>query len=321
MKTFSSAQWRAAVEWLQRDGRTLDRALFAYSFRHGSAAAVLRELATYQNVDGGFGHGLEPDIRTPASSPLATSVAFGRLRRLSAAADHPLVRRGIGYYLATYDAAGQRWPMAFADVEAAPHAPWWTFDDLERNFAEFGLNPTASVLGHLYDYPGLVPDDLAAAVFGAVLQRAQSRADAMEMHDLLCLIELADARTLEPGQRAAVVAQVERALPTLLIQDPARWDGYGIKPLDIAPAPGARFAGCVARELVEQQLDHWIEAQQTDGAWPIPWSWAEVDAAAWAQAQRDWQGHQITMRLATLAAYGRVEWSEVYQSATLPSVG
>lgn len=321
MKTLASAQWTAAVEWLQRNGRTLDRALFANIFQHGSTTAVLQELAAYQNADGGFGHGLEPDIRTPASSPLATTVAFGLLRRLHAAADHPLVRTGTGYYLSTYDAAGLRWPMAFADVEDAPHAPWWTFGDLERNFAGFGLNPTAAVLGHLYDYPDYVPAGVRKALFAAVLQRAQSRPGAMEMHDLLCLIELADGRSLAPEQRAAIAAEVERALPALLLQDPAQWDGYGIKPLDIAPAPGARFAGCVARDLVEQQLDHWIATQQSDGAWPIPWSWAEIDASAWAQAQRDWQGQQIVMRLATLAAYGRVDLSEVYQSATLPSLG
>jgi hypothetical protein len=299
----------------------LDRALFAYSLEHGSPAAVLQELAVYQNADGGFGHGLEPDIRTPASSPLATTVAFGLLRRLHAAADHPLVRRGISYFRATFDAAGQRWPMAFADVDDAPHAPWWRYADLERNFQDFGLNPTAAVVGYLYDYPGLMRADLLAAVFAAVLHRAQSRPDAMEMHELLCLIDLADGRALAPGQRAAVAAEVERALPAVMIQDPAKWDGYGIKPLDIAPTPHARFAPCVPRDLVEQQLDYWIETQQPDGAWPIPWSWAGVDAAAWAQAQRDWQGRQIVDRLAALAAYGRVEIAASYQSATLPSLG
>lgn len=321
MKRLSPAQWSAAEAWLHTQGRPIDRALFDCVFHQGSTAAVLRELAAYQNPDGGFGHGLEPDLRTPASSVIATTMAFGLLRLLNAPADHPLVRSGMRYYLATYDIAGRRWPMAFADVEDAPHAPWWTYAELKRTFNGFGLNPTADVVGHLYDYPALAPEAIREVSFEAVMRRVQMHPDAVEMHDLLCLMNLADARWLSVGQRAAVVAAVERILPSLIILDPARWDGYGIKPLDVAPAPGARFAHCVPRELVERQLDHWVETQQIDGAWPIPWSWADVDADAWAQAKRDWQGRQIVERLATLAAYGRVESSEVYQSTTLPSAG
>lgn len=320
MKTFSSSQWASAVDWLQLYGRKLDRALFDCIFRHSPTSAVLDELAAYQNPDGGFGHGLEADIRTPASSVIATTVAFGLLRRLNTQADHPLVRGGISYYLATYDAAGERWPMAFADVEDAAHASWWTYADLERNFGGFGLNPTAAVVGHLYDYPALAPEEVREAAFDAVLRRAQSAPDAMEMHDLLCLLDLIDARGLSSEQRAMVGAEIERVLPAVVIQDPAQWGGYGLKPLDVARAPGARFAGCIDRALVDQQLDHWIETQQPDGAWPVPWSWADVDADAWAQAKRDWQGNHIVERLATLAAYGRVEFEQVYQSATLPSL-
>lgn len=321
MKTLTSVQWYGAAEWLQRHGRPLDRAFFANVFQRGSAKAVLHELAAYQNPDGGFGHGLEADIRTPASSVIATTQAFELLRRLNTPADHPLVQRAMGYYLATYDPDAQRWPMAFADVDDAPHAPWWTYADLERNFNGFGLNPTAAVVGHLYDYSSLVPAELREAAFDAVMRRAQAQPDEMEMHDLLCLMSLADGRGLAPDQHRAVTTVVERGLPPLIVQDPARWGGYGIQPLDVAPAPGARFAGCVPRAVVEQQLDYWIETRQADGAWPLPWSWAQVDAAAWAQAQRDWQGRRIVERLATLAAYGRVEFSPAYQSATLPSVG
>lgn len=93
MKTLTSVQWYGAAEWLQRHGRPLDRALFANVFQRGSAEAVLHELAAYQNPDGGFGHGLEADIRTPASTVIATTQAFELLRRLNTPADRPLVQR------------------------------------------------------------------------------------------------------------------------------------------------------------------------------------------------------------------------------------
>ena len=53
------------------------------------------------------------------------------------------MRRGIEYYVATYDAADARWPIVPPAVEDAPHAPWWTYSDVEESFDGFALNPTA----------------------------------------------------------------------------------------------------------------------------------------------------------------------------------
>jgi hypothetical protein len=61
----------------------------------------------HENPDGGFGHALEPDLRTPASSALATSVAFQVLAEVGAPADHPLVLGGLAYLLASYEAAAR----------------------------------------------------------------------------------------------------------------------------------------------------------------------------------------------------------------------
>src|SRR5690349_7338849 len=57
-------------------GRELDRARFAYHFAGGSREALLEALGKYQNGDGGFGQGLEPDITAPDSQPFATELAL-----------------------------------------------------------------------------------------------------------------------------------------------------------------------------------------------------------------------------------------------------
>src|SRR5215469_13791066 len=62
--------------YLQEHARKLDLALYEYFFGGASPQLVLNELATYQNADGGFGKALEPDLRLPDSSALATVVAF-----------------------------------------------------------------------------------------------------------------------------------------------------------------------------------------------------------------------------------------------------
>ena len=64
-----------AREFIYRNARPLDLARWNYLFENGNKENVLRILASYQNEDGGFGHGLEPDCWNPNSSPVQTWVA------------------------------------------------------------------------------------------------------------------------------------------------------------------------------------------------------------------------------------------------------
>ena len=55
--------------FIWENARLLERAIFSYHFYSGSDIRILEILKTYQNEDGGFGHALEPDLRTPDSHP------------------------------------------------------------------------------------------------------------------------------------------------------------------------------------------------------------------------------------------------------------
>ena len=57
----------AAKTFLATQARVLDRRRFERLFAGGGARPVRDAVAAYRNPDGGFGHALEPDGRTPAS--------------------------------------------------------------------------------------------------------------------------------------------------------------------------------------------------------------------------------------------------------------
>ena len=97
MKHLSRAAFERARQFLRTQARLLDRALFEHRFEQSPAESVLRELAHFQNDDGGFGHALEPDMRAPTSSALATGIGLRLLRELDCAADHSMVQRAIKY--------------------------------------------------------------------------------------------------------------------------------------------------------------------------------------------------------------------------------
>ena len=56
--------------FIHAHGNLWERALWDYLFDGGSAERVQKILSGYKNSDGGFGHGLEHDIKAPMSNPL-----------------------------------------------------------------------------------------------------------------------------------------------------------------------------------------------------------------------------------------------------------
>src|SRR5215471_9533384 len=63
-------------DFVRREARLVESQLFAAVFEDVDPQGVVEALRGYQNADGGFGHGLEPDKRCPDSLPIDVEVAF-----------------------------------------------------------------------------------------------------------------------------------------------------------------------------------------------------------------------------------------------------
>jgi len=74
-----SASFERAADFVWRNARLLERAIFAHAFLDGPADAVAAAVLAYRNVDGGFGHAMEPDVRAPDSMPLHCEIALRAL--------------------------------------------------------------------------------------------------------------------------------------------------------------------------------------------------------------------------------------------------
>src|ERR1700729_3777414 len=88
-KLLTRARFAAAEAFVQDQGRALDAALLGLASGRGSADGGRAALVAFQNADGGFGHGLEPDLSSPASSAIATSIGLRILTRLETTARRP----------------------------------------------------------------------------------------------------------------------------------------------------------------------------------------------------------------------------------------
>ncbi len=75
----------AAEQFIWASARLLDRHRYAMLFAGAPAEPVVEALSGYRNADGGFGHGLEPDLRCPSSQPAPTLYALEILNEAGAA--------------------------------------------------------------------------------------------------------------------------------------------------------------------------------------------------------------------------------------------
>lgn len=306
MKTLSRASFQNAISFIREKGRDLDRALLAYHFEDGTADDVLTALAVYQNDDGGFGHGLEPDLRTPASSVIATTVAFQIFRSLQVPADHPMVSAGIGYLLNAYDESRQVWPIIPPEVEDAPHAPWWDYASSEAGFGGFLVNPRVEIVGYSHDYRALVPADLLESVTTAVFTHLDSLPDEMEMHDLICFVSLAETEALPQELKDRIWTKLAIAAEQSVAREPEQLTGYVLKPLYVVSSPEAPLAEQFVAE-VAMNLDFEIEQQGADGAWSPNFSWGDQHPEAWEIAKREWQARITLKNLRVLRDFNRIE--------------
>jgi hypothetical protein len=278
----------AAADFLAATARVLDRRVFERLFAGGTAVPVRDAVAAYRNADGGFGHALEPDLRTPASQPAAVEMAL-RIMDLADAWDESLVRAAIDWLAAIAPAEGGA-TFVLPTLSQGPHAPWWV--------APAG-NPaspiqTGQIAGLLYSrhfaHPWL---DGATRFMWSAIDELTEPENGYVMFGVLAFLE-------EVPDRARAEAAFERVGPLLLSRglvtlDPAA-EGETQSPLDFAPRPDSIARRLFDQQTVEAHLDRLAAAQRDDGGWTFNWT-------AWSRAaEADWRGFLTVDALRVLRA-------------------
>lgn len=303
MKTLSAAaQDKIAAFLTSPQVRPLEAVLYRYHFAGGSSTDVLTALTPFQNADGGFGHGMEPDVRLADSSAIATSVAFQRLHEIGAGGNHPLVANGCRYLRETYIPATANWEIIPSNVDDAPHAPWWVYGE---ELSHSPVNPRAEILGYLYDYPGHFPAEMRQQATDSIVGYLLDDANELEMHDLYCAIRLSETESLPADIKTPLIERLKRAAEKSVTRDPAGWRGYGLQPLGVVSKPESPFAPLFPDEI-ELNLDFMIDQLDEAGYWRPNWNWGH-SPDAWAQAEREWRGVLTLNNLLTLRNFGRLE--------------
>ena len=311
MRQLSREQFGRARHFLSTEARPLEWALFEYRFEGADRERVAAELASYQNADGGFGCSLEPDVRTPSSSALATGIALARLAEVQSSPHHPMVVDAVGYLGRTFIEETQVWRVIPSDANDYPHAPWWHDEDgsLARTFDDFLIIPRAQLVGLLHTYSALVPpawlDALTEATVTAV-ETLHEDALAGGGDGLRYALDLAETDSLPSPFRGRLLARLSDLAPRVVCTDPDEWDGYCATPLKLAPSRESILTDLLWDDL-QRYLDYVIAQQSPEGAWEPTWTWGGLYPDTWTEARREWRGYLTLETLTSLRSFGRLK--------------
>jgi hypothetical protein len=286
----------------------VDCALFEYRFENGGRGAVIEAIEDFQNEDGGFGKALEPDLRSPSSSGLATAHALDVLQEVGCEGKAKVMKNAIQYVLETLDPQSKVWPVAPVDVNDYPHAPWWHEQNgsLERTFDGFRIVPRALILAALQSYKELLPGGwLKEVIEDTVHFIVTTSVDALRSDGFVWAGKLAQAPGLKVEYADRLKDCLIQIVPEVVSIDPAEWSGYALPPLKTAPGPDS-LAASQLHHPIQEHLDYTIRSQCEDGAWDPVWDWGDNYPETWEIAREEWRGHLTLEYLTILRNYQRL---------------
>ncbi|MDO9353224.1 MAG: hypothetical protein Q7T55_05990 [Solirubrobacteraceae bacterium] len=290
----------AAEAFLATHARPLDRHRFAVLFRDASPGALLGALDGYANSGGGYGWGLEPDLRSSSSQPGGALHAFEALADLAPVIDFRSVR--LCDWLADVSLDGGALPFAFPVTDPAGCAPFW----VEADPAAPSLQITAVVAAEAHRVAKHDPTVVGHAWVDAAtrwsLRAAAELGDdpfAMEVAFALRLVDLVNDRYPEESA-AALESLAKHFTGDGRLPVPGGAEGETMHPLDSVGRAGGPVTDLLDEGILEADLDRLEAGQGEEGGWTV-----DFDSFSPA-ASLDWRGNRTVGALITLREHGRL---------------
>ena len=281
-------------DFMASNARLLDRRRMDLTAGDGDPEATLAILAGYRNSNGGFGWGLEPDARAPASQPVAALHAFEVFEEV-APVRSPLAV-GLLDWLDAVAVDGGAVPFALPGGASAGSAPMWGTADTRSPL----LHMTCVVLSIAHRVGRRDPEVAGHAWLGRATEWAMSEiADldgpthAIAFRYVLQLLDALEAR--DELTRLGAHLPADGTLPVA-----GGKPNEAMRPLDFAPEPGRPIRELFDSRAIEADLDRIAADQHDDGGWDVDW-------AHWSPAGGlEWRGWATVRAVRILRANGRL---------------
>jgi len=287
----------AAADFLAGSGRVLDRRRFDVLFGEGDPAAVLAAVDGYRNPDGGYGWGLEPDLRSRSSQPGGALHAFEAIADIAPATSGRA--RELCDWLDGVTLADGGLPFALPVPDAAACAPFWASADGRESSLQITAivaatahrvaAADAAVAGHPW---------LARATEYCLAAVENLGPDPQPMM-MAFAAQLLDAASATFPRAAELIEAIRPHVPADgLLHVAGGADDEYMRPLDFAPFAGGPARTLFSDDVVGRELERLADGQQPDGGWT-------VDFASYSPAATlEWRGARTVGALVILRANG-----------------
>lgn len=300
-------KYNSIKTWMYRNARPLDLARWQYHFEKGSKEQVIKALEAYQNIDGGFGHGIEADCLNPNSSPLQTWWAIQFIKEIKLTNSHPMIQGILKYLESGQGKANGLWQFSIESNNEYPRAPWWTHSEADLTP---GYNPTGALLGFIIVNGDVKSDIYISSIKQCVeiLDKYLVRQELTEMHELACFVELyedllrTDHNDLVDMDvfKDKLIAEVFETIE----QDSRKWASeYCCKPSHLFRSPNSIvYPG--NEQITEDELKFMVESISEEGSWAVTWEWQDYKDE-FLVSKKWWQGNIAIVNMKMLQAFGK----------------
>jgi hypothetical protein len=275
----------AATEFMATHARVLDRRRFELlTGQTDDPTGALAALDAYRNPDGGYGWGLEADLRSPESQPGAALHAFEVFADI-APATAPRAA-ALCDWLTSVTLPDGGLPMALPLGMTAGSGPWWQAADPSVSSLQITAVTAATAHRVAAHDPAVAAHPWLERATRYCLDAIDALDDAPFAYVLAFSVRFLDAVHETRPEAAGLLRKLAAYIPADgLIPVTGGTEDEMLRPLDVAPYPGQPARELYSADVISADLERLAALQQDDGGWIV--DFLKISPAG----SLDWRGY------------------------------
>jgi hypothetical protein len=271
----------AARDFVATHARILDRRRLGLLLGDEDSRAVLAALDGYRNPDGGYGWGLEPDLRARESQPGPALHAFEVFAEVG-----PVITpraEELCDWLGSISLQDGGLPFSLPIENTAGCAPWWAGADDSAS----SLQITAIVAANAHRVgrhdPAVANHPWLASATEYCAESIRNLERSPQAYELAFAAQFLDAAEDAVADAPGLLRRVGRHLPSDgVVGVQGGTENEALRALDFAPLPDGPMRELIDPDVIASELLRLEQEQQADGGWPYePRTFSPASALEW----------------------------------------
>ncbi|MFG1696571.1 hypothetical protein [Nonomuraea sp. NPDC049309] len=251
--------------------RILDRRRYGLLMGEEEPERVLAALDAYRNPDGGYGWGLEPDLRTPESQPGAALHAFEVFAE-AAPVTSPHAA-ALCDWLESVTLPDGGLPFALPLGVTTATAPWWRGADPSVSSLQITAVTAAAAHRVAAHDPAVAGHPWLARATRYCLDAVQAMEEPPHAYVLSFAVRFLDAVYDAEPRAADLLKKLAGHLPADgRVPVEGGTERETLRPLDFAPFPGTAARALFDPSVIAADLVRLAGEQQDDGGWVVDYA-------------------------------------------------